>query len=120
MFARPERLPMSWYEAGADEFIRIFRNPRGRAALYASMRNIYLDEPAGDQGFWRRLEAMDTPACFLWGDRDRLVPSGFSRHVERALPEARSVVLSDCGHVPQFEHPDTTHGIVRGFIDAAA
>ncbi len=120
LFARPERLPTSWYEAGADEFIRIFRNPRGRAALYASMRNIYLDEPAGETGFWRRLEGLSSPACFVWGDRDRLVPSGFSRHVERALPDARSVVLPDCGHVPQFELPDITHGIVRDFLDEAA
>ncbi|MEX2554615.1 MAG: alpha/beta fold hydrolase [Actinomycetota bacterium] len=120
MFARPERLPMSWYEAGADEFLRVFRNPRGRAALYASMRNIYLDEPAGDRGFWVRLERLETPAFFLWGDRDRLVPSGFSRHVERVLPSARSLVIDDCGHVPQFEHPDTTHELVKDFLGSAA
>jgi pimeloyl-ACP methyl ester carboxylesterase/putative sterol carrier protein len=120
MFARPERLPMSWYEAGADEFLRVFRNPRGRAALYASMRNIYLDEPAGDRGFWVRLERLETPAFFLWGDRDRLVPSGFSRHVERVLPSARSLVIEDCGHVPQFEHPDTTHELVKDFLGSAA
>jgi pimeloyl-ACP methyl ester carboxylesterase/putative sterol carrier protein len=120
MFARPERLPMSWYEAGADEFLRVFRNPRGRAALYASMRNIYLDEPAGDRGFWVRLEHLETPAMFLWGDRDRLVPSGFSRHVERVLPSARSLVIEDCGHVPQFEHSDTTHELVKDFLGSAA
>ena len=120
MFARPERLPMSWYEAGADEFLRVFRNPHGRAALYASMRNIYLDEPAGERGFWIRLERMETPAMFLWGDRDRLVPAAFSRHVERVLPEATSVVIPDCGHVPQFEHPDRTHGLIKRFLGSAA
>jgi len=55
MFSQPDRLPASWYQAGADEFLRIFRTPRGRAALYASMRNIYLDEPAGERCFWARL-----------------------------------------------------------------
>lgn len=120
MFSRPERLPHSWYEAGADEFLRVFRMPRGRAALYASMRNIYLDEPMGDRGFWVRLERLDRPAMFIWGDRDRLVPAGFSRHVSRVLPEARNVVLEDCGHVPQFEHPEETHAMVREFIDTAA
>src|SRR5919106_5928870 len=90
MFARPDRLPMSWYEAGADEFLRIFRTPRGRAALYASMRNIYLDEPGGQTGFWMRLERLERPAMFIWGDRDRLVPAGFDRHVRRVLPGARS------------------------------
>ena len=120
MFSRPERLPASWYEAGADEFLRIFRTASGRAALYASMRNIYLDEPAGERGFWVRLERMGTPSMFLWGDRDRLVPAGFSRHVGRVLPDARNIVLEDCGHVPQFEHPETTHALVEGFLGSAA
>ena len=120
MFARPDRLPMSWYEAGADEFLRIFRTSRGRAALYASMRNIYLDAPGGERGFWVRLESMDTPALFLWGDRDRLVPAGFDRHVRRVLPAATSRVLDDCGHVPQFEHADRTHALIRSFLRKAA
>ena len=71
---------------------------------------------AGERGFWVRLERMDTPALFLWGDRDRLVPAGFARHVERVLPEARSHVLSDCGHVPQFELPGPTHELLTGFL----
>jgi pimeloyl-ACP methyl ester carboxylesterase/putative sterol carrier protein len=119
MFARPERLPASWYEAGADEFLRVFRSARARAALYASMRHIYLDPPAGERGFWRRLERLEAPALFLWGDRDRLVPAGFARHVGRALPAARSVVLEECGHVPQFEHPERTHELVGAHLAAA-
>jgi pimeloyl-ACP methyl ester carboxylesterase len=120
MFSRPERLPTSWYEAGADEFLRVFRTARGRAALYASMRHIYLDEPMGERGFWVRLERLEAPSMFLWGERDRLVPAAFARHVERALPEARSVVLEDCGHVPQFELPERTHALVGDFLSSAA
>jgi pimeloyl-ACP methyl ester carboxylesterase len=25
-------------------------------------------------------------------------------------------VLSDCGHVPQFEHPDETADLIRDFL----
>jgi pimeloyl-ACP methyl ester carboxylesterase len=120
MFSQPDRLPMSWYAAGADEFLRVFRTPSGRAALYASMRHIYLDEPAGEAGFWVRLERLERPSLFLWGDRDRLVPAAFDRHVRRVLPGATSTVLSDCGHVPQFEHPERTHALIRRFLATAA
>jgi pimeloyl-ACP methyl ester carboxylesterase len=120
MFSQPDRLPASWYEAGADEFLRIFRTPRGRAALYASMRNIYLDEPAGERGFWVRLQKLDRPSLFLWGARDRLVPAAFDRHVRRVLPHAESHVLEDCGHVPQFELPERTHALIRSFMSNAA
>jgi len=120
MFSQPDRLPASWYAAGADEFLRVFRTPRGRAALYASMRNIYLDEPTGEQGFWVRLERLERPSLFLWGDRDRLVPAAFDRHVRRVLPDTTSHVLDDCGHVPQFEHPERTHALIRSFLETAA
>lgn len=119
MFADPSRLPRAWYEAGADEFLRVFRSPRARYALYDALRNIYLDEPLGERGFWTRLEAMEVPAYFIWGDADPLVPAAFGRHVERVLPSARSEVLRDCGHVPQFEHPDEVHRRLRRFLAAA-
>ena len=44
-----------WSAAGVDEFLRSYYTPRGRAAFYAAARNIYLDAPLGDDGFWSRL-----------------------------------------------------------------
>jgi pimeloyl-ACP methyl ester carboxylesterase len=120
LFAKPERLHPSWYDAAVDEFMRVFRTPAGRVALFAAARQIYLERPFGPRGFWPRLRELRTPALFLWGDRDRLVPAGFARHVEETLPGARSILLEDCGHVPQFEHPDLTHRHVRDFLSDAA
>lgn len=118
LFARPHRLPDQWYEAAADEFLRVFSSPRGRIAFFSAARQIYLEEPYGDRGFWDRLQSLTRPSLFVWGARDWLVPPRFARHVERAVPDASSVVLADCGHVPQFELPDRTHGIVREFLAA--
>ena len=118
MFSRPDRLPESWYEAAADEFLRIFRSARGRVAFFSAARQIYLEEPYGDEGFWDRLKTMSRPSLFLWGERDRLVPARFARHVARALPGAESVVFEDCGHVPQFELPERTHALTREFLAA--
>lgn len=120
MFARPSRLPRSWYEAGADEHHRVMRSPRHRRAFFACMRQIYVEEAFGARGFWDRLPSISAPALFLWGDHDRLVPAGFARHVAEALPRAASRVLDDCGHVPQFELPDLTERLVREFLDGGA
>ena len=117
LFARPEVLPEPWYEAAADEFLRVFRTPRGRIAFFSAARQIYLEEPFGESGFWDRLPTLSRPALFVWGERDRLVPARFAPHMERALPEAGSIVLPDCGHVPQYEQPDETHWLVRGFLE---
>ena len=104
-----------WAAAGVDEFLRAYLTPRGRAAFYAAARNIYLDEPNGEDGFWNRLGGLSTDAMFVWGRRDTLVPIAFMKHVERALPSARHVEL-DCGHVPQLERPRETHAAMLDFL----
>jgi pimeloyl-ACP methyl ester carboxylesterase len=116
MFAQPARLTAQSYDAAAGEFVRVYRRAGHRVAFFSSLRQIYLDDAFGDEGFWRRLPSLAPPALFLWGARDRLVPAGFARHVAAALPTAVSVVLDDCGHVPQFELPERTHAEVRAFL----
>ncbi len=116
LFADPARLPDAWYDSAIDEFLRVLSVRRNRLATFSAMRHIYLDEPFGGNGFWDRLPGLRPPALFLWGDRDVLVPAGFDRFVREALPRGRSIVLDDCGHVPQFEHPDLTAQYTTDFI----
>jgi pimeloyl-ACP methyl ester carboxylesterase len=104
-----------WTRAGIDEFLRAYLTPRGRVAFYASARNIYLEDPDGPNGFWPRLEELQGDALFIWGRRDTLVPIGFQRHVQQALPGARHAVI-DCGHVPQLEQPTQTHTAIARFL----
>lgn len=106
-----------WTAAGIDEFLRAYLTRSGRAAFYAAARNIYLDEPHGDDGFWTRLKSLECDSLFVWGRHDKLVPIGFMKHVEEALPRARHVELS-CGHVPQVERPQETHAAIRKFLTA--
>jgi pimeloyl-ACP methyl ester carboxylesterase len=106
-----------WSAVGVDEFLRAYLQPRGRAAFYAALRNIYLDEPEGEEGFWTRLRSLERDSLFVWGRQDRLVPIAFARHVREALPAAQHVEL-DCGHVPQLEAPREAHAAVRRFLGA--
>lgn len=108
-----------WTAAGIDEFLRAYLQPRGRAAFYAAARNIYLEAPHGENGFWTRLAALENESLFVWGKRDRVVPIAFARHVEDVLPSAKHVEL-DCGHVPQVERPKETHRAVRAFLSESA
>lgn len=118
LFADPSRLPQAWYEAAIDEFVRVISIRANRLATFSALRHIYLDEPFGESGFWDRLPQLRPPALFVWGDKDVLVPAGFARFVAEALPTAESIVLEDCGHVPQFEYPAETAQFTREFIEA--
>jgi pimeloyl-ACP methyl ester carboxylesterase len=119
LFARPERLDPVTADIAAEEFLRTYRSRAGRVAFFAALRNIYLDEPHGVDGFWSRLAELAPPALFVWGDEDRLVPTEFARHVREALPSARQIVLAECGHVPQVELAERTNKLVRNHIRTA-
>ena len=107
-----------WSAAGVDEFLRAFLNPRGRAAFYTALRNIYVDEPHGEDGLWTRLRELSPDSLFVWGRHDQLVPISFMKHVERTLPAATHVELN-CGHVPQIERPGETNDAIRRFFERA-
>jgi pimeloyl-ACP methyl ester carboxylesterase len=116
MFAHPDRLSPQAYTAAAGEFVRVYRDRSHRVAFYASLRQVYLDDAFGTEGFWPRLPDLKPPALFVWGSRDRLVPAAFARHVTEALPAAETIVFDDCGHVPQFELPHATNQAIRTFL----
>jgi pimeloyl-ACP methyl ester carboxylesterase len=106
------------WAAGVDEFLRACLTPSGRAAFYAAVRHIYLDEPHGLEGFWPRLEALEPDALFIWRREDKLVPIGFKRHVADALPRAHHLEL-DCGLVPQIDRPRRANEAIAAFFSQA-
>jgi len=116
LFADPARIPAAWLEAAIDEFVRVISIRQNRLSAFSALRHVYLDEPFGESGFWDRLPGIKPPALFIWGEKDPLVPVGFARFVAEAVPGAGSVILADCGHVPQFEYPDRTATLTRDFI----
>ncbi len=108
MMANPDAIEDDWYEAAVDDFLSSWRSPRARAAFFRAARQIYLEEPDGETGFWARLARMPRPALFIYGERDPLITHRFGRKIESALPDAKVLVWRDCGHVPQLEHPERT------------
>lgn len=74
-------------------------------AFAAAARNIYLDEPFGERGFWTRICSLEVPARFVYGAEDPLISRRFAAQIERAVPAATVEVWPDTGHVPQVEHP---------------
>ena len=116
LFADPKRLHDDWYEAAIDDFLQTWRRPTARLAFLASLKNIYVEEPHGEAGFWARLAKLRVPALYVYGRQDVLISSRFGGRVAKALPEAKVEVWDDCGHAPQLEHPDRTATALLDFF----
>ena len=116
LFAQPSRVRKSWFEAALDESELSMREGKRRRSVLSALVNIYTEDAFGDKGFWDRLSLVECPTLFVWGGADRLVPAGFARHVTAAIPSAQSVLLPDCGHLPQLELPAMTCRLIRRFL----
>jgi len=56
-------------------------------------------------GLPARLSEIRSPVLVITGDDDRIVPTQSSVRLARELPNARLVVIPNCGHVPHEECP---------------
>jgi pimeloyl-ACP methyl ester carboxylesterase len=60
------------------------------------------------------------PVLLVCGDRDPLVGPGCHEDLLNGLPNARRVEVTDCGHYPQYTHPQVLADVVRPFLTPPA
>ena len=56
------------------------------------------------------------PTLVVWGADDPLLSPSLGPAFAEQIPDARLVVLPDCGHIPMLESPDALHREVLGFL----
>jgi len=66
------------------------------------------------------LATIRAPVLLLWGERDGAVPATHAADYERALPDARIVILPGIGHVPMEEAPEASARVLRAFLEGEA
>jgi len=102
----------------------IFRHPSRIAAdlMYEQLRG------AGKKGtvdaldaltsydFRDRLPEIKAPTLIVWGNADMLVPVEDAHEFERLIPQSRTVILDDTGHVPMLERPESFNDVVVDFF----
>ena len=62
------------------------------------------------------LKNSQTPALILWGDNDRVLHMSGAKILESVMPNAKSVIMKNIGHVPMVEKPQESANIFLNFI----
>jgi pimeloyl-ACP methyl ester carboxylesterase len=104
MFRHPDRVPAAEYAVGARNFGRC-------SGFRATLRAVRT---------WSELDAGPpiVPTTIAWGEHDRLLLyRRQSARARAALPAARHLTLTGCGHVPTWDDPEQVH---RVLLDASA
>ncbi|NBB48388.1 alpha/beta fold hydrolase [Rhizobium sp. CRIBSB] len=63
------------------------------------------------------LPAIRLPVLNIVGAEDAIVPPAHQLRVSKLLPQAQTVVLRNCGHLPMVEHQALTSDTISAFVD---
>ena len=64
-----------------------------------------------------RLHRIASKALFLRGEHDGLISAAYMEGYAKLLPNARTLTLPDCAHVPQLEQPEAFVAACVAFLD---
>ncbi|QMW24104.1 alpha/beta fold hydrolase [Sandaracinobacteroides saxicola] len=96
--------------AAVDRYWDLLRYPGNRAATmvrFSQPRTTITDATYAP---------LKMPVLILWGKEDRLIPVASVAAFQRALPEAKAIIYSGIGHIPQEETPDRSAADVDSFL----
>ena len=85
------------------EKIEEYLAPLARPGVTEAIRSL-LTQPASF-GLPALVREVRVPTLIIWGRNDRWIPVADADRFASAIPAARTVVLEECGHVPQEERP---------------
>lgn len=62
----------------------------------------------------RQYKNIKVPTLIIWGEQDELIPISHLQLFKRDFPNAKTLVIPECGHIPQEECPQPIiEGIIR-------
>lgn len=99
-----------------EEDWRINNSP-GAAEAFARLADYYRDR-IDDDAAAARVGALGArfPTRLVWGEFDQSVSSEYGVAAQRLIPGSRLDFVSDCGHFPYWERPETFNAIVHRFV----
>lgn len=73
----------------------------------------------GDDRFLPGLEAarIRQPTLLLWGAQDRVIDPSAMDLFAAHIPQARTLLLPDCGHMSLMEHPGAVADAIRSLVE---
>ncbi len=99
-----------------EEYAAPLLRPGAPAAIRSLLATLRL-HPAAVAELAPRVQA---PTLVLWGLHDAWIPPRDADRFARAISGSRTVVLEDCGHLPQEERPGEVAPLLVEFLNRSA
>jgi pimeloyl-ACP methyl ester carboxylesterase len=63
------------------------------------------------------LPEISTPTLLIWGDDDQITPPSVANEFKSHLPNAKLIMLPECGHAPMMEKPEAFNEVLDAFLN---
>lgn len=94
---------------------RAYRN-RQRPGLIPPLMAQARALPLWEEGFAKHLRDISRPTLIIWGAEDQVFPPQVGRDMASVIPGSTFELLSQSGHIPQWERPDLVNPLLLRFL----
>jgi pimeloyl-ACP methyl ester carboxylesterase len=89
-----------------EDFVRQKFAMQLKANDGATQRSLWSNPQLGSQIVGDKLACITIPTLMVWGANDEIMPVNQGREYAAKIPNAKLVIIPDCGHVPPLEKPE--------------
>lgn len=90
--------------------------PLTRPGAMTSIQSLLATYPLSAEQFTSLARRVRAPTLVMWGQRDPWMPQSHLARYTDAIPGTRTLLLPDCGHMPQEERPADVLAALRAFL----
>lgn len=99
-----------------DKLVEVYAQPWIAPAWEKSILSFRDHDPSGPYRILHRLEDISTKTLVTWGREDRGAPLRTAEAAVARMPNAKLVVLEQCGHMMMLDNPELYNKTIREFL----
>ena len=88
-----------------------------KRAVLSTLRHFNL---AGQHALFEAVGRQNRPVLLIWGRQDRVVPTGVSAAVRKAMPGSELKIIDQAGHIAQYERAEAVNPLMVKFLPRPA
>jgi pimeloyl-ACP methyl ester carboxylesterase len=105
--------PQKISEEQIDAYVFPFHTPGGKDAFIKTIQNF---NPRDLESLALHFKEIKVPLLIIWGEKDSWMPLPYFKRLSQAFPQATTVVIPHCGHIPQEECPVEVNKVLLQFL----
>lgn len=87
--------------------------PGGKEAFIKTLQNF---DPKDLEKLSSYYQEIKIPILIIWGEKDHWIPLDHFYRLSKIFPQAKTVLIPNCGHIPQEECPEKVNQALLDFL----